>query len=754
MSAVAATPAARPSARLIAPAPVVRLVAFGALALFAALRWATLEAPGGYGRMALGAALALAVAPLFARSGRLALAAQVAGLLVALVVVLPIAGVPTRLLAPAHWGDLTSGISQGLQTLPGIGIPYKGVDPWVRVVMLAGGVLLLVVAGALAMRALRRDRRPVGAALVLAVVYTTPVVERAPAHPYLSGIVLTLLAGALLWGDRLERAYLVPAVVFVALAIGGGAFAAPRLDASKPWIDYQHIIESLSTSPSVTYDWNHGYGPLHWPRDNRELLRISSRTPQYFKAVDLDDFDGVAWRANHDLPPKLDTELAPGHPSWYQTLRVTVRDLKSPAYVAAGTAVAVNRSPRYVLASAPGTFVTGSQPLRRGDSYLVDVYVPHPTSLQLAKAGSDYPSFTSDFLTMALPRAQGGPTYAQPRDAPRALGPVHVLFQQFGLISDPAVIDPLGDVHPHGDAIMRRSAYGPMYDLALRLRQGSTTPYQFVRAVQSRLSSGFGYTENPPRAPRGMPPLVWFMFHSHAGYCQQFSGAMALLLRMGGVPARVASGFTPGVYDSARREWVVHDTDAHSWVEAYFPHIGWVTFDPTPAIAPPHHQLAPIRSPDVRPSKLPRNTRRADVPNRARGAAPAIPGGRPVALWVVVVAVLGLAFAVGAAFVAIRARRNRPAVPIPPELAELHRALRLTGRPPEAGVTLHALEDRYRRHAPAAAAYIASVRLRRYGGRSDPPSRGQRRALRRELAEGLGFGGRLRAWFALPPGVH
>ena len=64
-------------------------------------------------------------------------------------------------------------------------------------------------------------------------------------------------------------------------------------------------------------------------------------------------------------------------------------------------------------------------------------------------------------------------------------------------------------------------------------------------------------------------PLESFLFTDRAGYCQQFSGAMALLLRMGGVPARVAEGFAPGIFDTKKRRYVVHDFDAHSWVEAY-----------------------------------------------------------------------------------------------------------------------------------------------------------------------------------------
>src|SRR6185503_16623675 len=68
------------------------------------------------------------------------------------------------------------------------------------------------------------------------------------------------------------------------------------------------------------------------------------------------------------------------------------------------------------------------------------------------------------------------------------------------------------------------------------------------------------------------------------------SGAMALLLRMAGIPARVSTGFTSGSLDAKTREFVVRDLDAHSWVEVWYHEIGWVTFDPTPASAPPRSQ--------------------------------------------------------------------------------------------------------------------------------------------------------------------
>src|SRR5206468_6751147 len=135
-----------------------------------------------------------------------------------------------------------------------------------------------------------------------------------------------------------------------------------------------------------------------------------------------------------------------------------------------------------------------------------------------------------------------------------------------------------------GDRALAHSPYAGVAALARRLRAGARTPIDYVRAIERYLQQGYAYDESPPRRSA---PLAAFLLRDRRGYCQQFSGAMAMLLRMGGVPARVAAGFTPGIVDQSRGgDYVVRDIDAHSWVEAFFPGIGWVTFDPTPSIAP------------------------------------------------------------------------------------------------------------------------------------------------------------------------
>ena len=758
MSAVAAPrpmparSAAAPDAVLASPA-VVRVATAAAVALFGALHWANLLEPAARGRMLLCTLVVVAAAVVAVTIRGRSVGARLAAASVAVVaalLLLPLARVPGRLFAPAQWDALVSGIAQGVQTIPGIGVPYRGVDPWVRIdLVLAGGVLLLI-GMLLAVHALRRGARPVAAAAVLTVVYAVPVVEHTPRHPYAGGMAFAVLLGALLWADRVERRHAAPALVFALVAALGGLLAAPRLDGSRAWLDYERIAGKLTDPPSTRFTWTHSYGSLDWPRDGRELLRVATRKPVYFKAADLDGFDGVRWRSERLVPPQRDTQVSINHPDWRQRLRVTVRNLRSPEYIGAGTVLGIQHSPRTIFNGPPGTFVTGrDSQLRRGDSYQADVYAPRPTVLEMAAAGADYPTFASAYLTMDLPASVGGP--GGTADAPSTLAAVQVQFQGFGVDIPPVAIAPgVGPSGTDATALLEASAYAPAYALAQRIKGRAGTPYQFVRAVQQYLATGFAYAESVPAPKAGRPPLVSFLFDEKVGFCQQFSGSMALLLRMGGIPTRIASGFTPGTYDSARREWVVRDYDAHSWVEAYFPGIGWVPFDPTPPAAPPRSQLAGGPTPEgATPAPAQQEAGRADVP---RGGGPQSLGkGADVPLGVLVLAGV-LVLLIGGAAVALVARlRRRPRSVVAPELAELDRALRRTGRPPLPPLTLRALELRWLHQAPQAAAYVEAVRLARYAGADNGPTRGQRAALREELAEGLGALGRVRAWWAVPP---
>src|ERR671930_517826 len=109
----------------------------------------------------------------------------------------------------------------------------------------------------------------------------------------------------------------------------------------------------------------------------------------------------------------------------------------------------------------------------------------------------------------------------------------------------------------------------------------TSSPYAAVVALETwfRTTGGFAYSERPGLTP-GVPPLVGFVTETRTGYCQYFAGAMALMLRMLGIPARVGAGFISGKLENGR--WVVTDHDAHTWVEIWFRGYGWLPFDPTP----------------------------------------------------------------------------------------------------------------------------------------------------------------------------
>lgn len=117
--------------------------------------------------------------------------------------------------------------------------------------------------------------------------------------------------------------------------------------------------------------------------------------------------------------------------------------------------------------------------------------------------------------------------------------------------------------------------------LARELAAGATTPYETARRVETYLNENLRYSLDL-RRESNLDPLDEFLFQRKAGNCEYFAASMAILLRVAGIPARVVNGFQRGEWNEVGRYFAVRQRDAHSWVEAYLPDAGWVTFDPTP----------------------------------------------------------------------------------------------------------------------------------------------------------------------------
>src|SRR5215468_3593344 len=118
--------------------------------------------------------------------------------------------------------------------------------------------------------------------------------------------------------------------------------------------------------------------------------------------------------------------------------------------------------------------------------------------------------------------------------------------------------------------------------LATSATSRGVTPYDKAAVLESFLKTKYAYTLNLTGNP-GKDPLAHFLFETRAGHCEYFASAMTVMLRTLGIPSREVNGFLPGEYNDLGGDYIVRASDAHSWVEAYFPGNGWVAFDPTPA---------------------------------------------------------------------------------------------------------------------------------------------------------------------------
>jgi transglutaminase-like putative cysteine protease len=745
------------------PRHAVELAAFAALGAVVLLHWSQLIESPPAGRLLLVLAVTTATAAAIGRTGRMRLPRPVKGIALAVLAVAGTAGallaigIQGRLLLPANWGELSANLGDGFAGVEQAELPYRGEDVWLRQALMFVAPAMLAVAAALAFwPGDRRERRRLIALVVLVAAYGIAVTLDSPAAELLWGLIMLALIAFWMWGPRLTAARGSAAAATVATAGVLALPAAAALDPETPWWDYERW-SWFGTEPTVTFDWNHGYGPLDWPQEGTTLLRVHASAPLYWKTTVLDRFDGFTWQRARESDIYAGPELAarrsvPGadlaerNDDWLRQVSFDINGLSSPFVVAAATTQGVQGLDRTAV-SADGTVSKFGAPVEAGAEYSIVTYAPDPTVERLHAAPRTYSRGFRDQLLVGLPAA--GPAVPGSDVVVGSLDPV-----------PGTPMAPWGTTDPAAASAAESSAYAGVYRLAHRLVADASTPYDAVIAIQRHLHRNFIYD---PEVRRQTYALSSFLLEGRAGYCQHFSGAMALMLRMVGIPSRVVAGFAPGTLDPERDLFTVHDTDAHSWVEVYFRGIGWVTFDPTPAASPAISQslneLAAFRGVDPartearvrRQAREARATTRATPGSDSAAAGGAVPWG---AIGLSTLAVTGVAS--GAYLLAAWRRRQAflAAGSGDAQLDELLVALRRLGwgLPPQA--TLLGLERRFRTAGrTAVAGYAAGLRAHRYepGGRP-PPGPAARRELRRALSGGAGLGKRLRGLAAIPLG--
>jgi transglutaminase-like putative cysteine protease len=532
--------------------------------LLIASGWSQLESPPLGGEIALVAALGVGVG-LLSRRWLQALAA-VAAFLVAANLAFGVSPLDARPFDDRDFfGPLVSGIWNGALDYYEITIPF---DPNERPRM-HGALLMAAFAFALGTAvAIGRRRAVLASALTFAgAAWPVTLIRDAPSTT--RGTLLLVAALILLAalrpgaGRGTRQTVLAGAAVVVAalVAVSTPAVAKGGFLAWEQWEPNKRPERPVD----VSYVWDADYDGIRFPKRPTTVLTVRApraRAP-YWRATTLDTFLDDHWRQDQvviapteigGLDVLLEDPLLPPDASdsdkWMEQ-EVTIHSLRDNHLVGATNPIAFERGE--AIAYAPG--VAHVERLRRGQDYRVWSYVRQPRPRQLARSPAVYPDeiYSDQFLGTGFGAA---PPFG-------TAGRGEVMQQLFS--DDEARV------------------YKPLYDTALEVVGRPRNPYAAVVALEAWFRQGgeFSYDETPP-VRAGVPPLVAFVNGHRRGYCQHFAGAMALMLRYLGIPARVGAGFTTGRYDAEDGEWTVSDTNAHTWVEVWFAGYGWLPFDPTP----------------------------------------------------------------------------------------------------------------------------------------------------------------------------
>ncbi|HEY5049383.1 MAG TPA: transglutaminaseTgpA domain-containing protein [Acidothermaceae bacterium] len=122
---------------------------------------------------------------------------------------------------------------------------------------------------------------------------------------------------------------------------------------------------------------------------------------------------------------------------------------------------------------------------------------------------------------------------------------------------------------------------GRVSALAASLVAGSTSRLNAVNSVEDYLRTTEKYNLNSPLPKPGDDAVDDFLFVSHQGFCEQFATAAVVMLRSQGIPARFVTGYAVGDSTIDPGERVFRGSDAHAWVQVFYPGVGWVNSDPT-----------------------------------------------------------------------------------------------------------------------------------------------------------------------------
>ena len=528
------------------------------LGLLIAWNWGRLET--NRSAVQIGLMVVLGVAPALLPSLRLRLAGAGVALIAAWSIALDV--------RPYQLGKALGRTGRGFLDFYDVLVPFDAAEHHLMEGVILVAIFLFTALASLAVA----SRRPLLASLVLVAGAGWPATIF-PGHDDLGRGALLLLAALALVARLGPTTRRGAPQVLVATILAVTALVASSWNgvAKAQFLDWQTWDLSTKSGPtvSVEYVWNANYRGVKFPKKRTRVFTVKTDDARavYWRATTLDTFEDNAWKED---PVPASTVIADQGRDLLTTDPLLPKRARNPgSWRGATVHVDALRDWHLITASGPvayesqngveyrrgGVAVVSGAP-SRGSEYKSWSWEPQPSPGQLAESPARYPGET---------RSDGYLEVAPGRSVPA-----------FGTRAHTAWISQAFD-----DPRLR--PYLPLYRAADDVGGSATNPYAATVAIEAwlRSSGGFTYNEQPPQIP-GMPPLVAFVTRTKEGYCQHFAGAMALMLRYLGIPARVAAGFTSGAYDADKGTWRVNDRNAHTWVEVWFDGYGWLPFDPTP----------------------------------------------------------------------------------------------------------------------------------------------------------------------------
>ncbi len=331
------------------------------------------------------------------------------------------------------------------------------------------------------------------------------------------------------------------AVAFLALAVPVLPYS--NLTVTPGLVDWTNVgnwgTSRLETQADVGDYLNGGRDAM--------LFEVRSEEPLQWRGGTLDYFDGARWSDTTGPGEDDGEEISAGIPTRQVRQEFEIRNSRT-SLVFGGYKI-LQTSLEEARQNSDGSWSV-DEPLEAGDSYTVISEVPQPTEQQLRGAGTNYPAAVRNKFLQT------------PDDMPQEVSATARTIQE---------------------------------------RYNTDNPYNTARAIELYLTQDGGFTYNLEadyrRADRAIEKFL-AEDGDREGFCTQFATSMALIARDLDIPSRVVYGSTEGEISDSD-EYVVRGRNMHTWVELYFPGIGWYSFDPTPGFTLPNTMQANAPAPQT-----------------------------------------------------------------------------------------------------------------------------------------------------------